>query len=310
MATTLLLLCAFAIPEVASLVAAAVTSPETALRVKSATSALRRFSLSFSGRAVGVLILLIPWVNMVWHEAMLAFYTPSQGVHAGLTAFAVYLAVMCNGYFLLAVLREPGFVPQEERLDTEEGSKGGREEGIVGVRWCEKCCGVKPEGAHHCSVCRRCVLGMDHHCPFTSNCVGQQNKHFFLWAGFFGCVGCFYAMVLSWQPFHSCVWHAGEVLSPVTVLGCSRLEHEALLFVVASTGFVSGVSFALWHLWNAATGVTTVTRYQRVFRLVKGAPDGMGIGVSRGEALANVWRAFGLHRAPLWHAFLLYPMAR
>jgi palmitoyltransferase len=35
------------------------------------------------------------------------------------------------------------------------------------VRRCRKCDGPKPERAHHCSVCKRCVLLMDHHCPCT-----------------------------------------------------------------------------------------------------------------------------------------------
>jgi hypothetical protein len=33
------------------------------------------------------------------------------------------------------------------------------------VRRCRKCDGPKPERTHHCSVCKRCVLLMDHHCP-------------------------------------------------------------------------------------------------------------------------------------------------
>ena len=29
---------------------------------------------------------------------------------------------------------------------------------------CKKCQMPKPPRAHHCSICRRCVLKMDHHC--------------------------------------------------------------------------------------------------------------------------------------------------
>ena len=34
------------------------------------------------------------------------------------------------------------------------------------VRYCSECSHVKPDRAHHCSVCGQCVLKMDHHCPW------------------------------------------------------------------------------------------------------------------------------------------------
>jgi len=45
---------------------------------------------------------------------------------------------------------------------------------------CTKCHKPKPERAHHCRVCRRCVLQMDHHCPWTENCVGHNNMGHFM----------------------------------------------------------------------------------------------------------------------------------
>uniref|UniRef100_A0A914S504 Palmitoyltransferase n=1 Tax=Parascaris equorum TaxID=6256 RepID=A0A914S504_PAREQ len=39
---------------------------------------------------------------------------------------------------------------------------------------------VKPERAHHCSVCGRCVRRMDHHCPWVNNCVGEGNQKYFV----------------------------------------------------------------------------------------------------------------------------------
>ncbi|VDO06849.1 unnamed protein product [Rodentolepis nana] len=41
---------------------------------------------------------------------------------------------------------------------------------------CHTCGCVKPIRAKHCSLCNRCVRVMDHHCPVTDNCVGQDNR--------------------------------------------------------------------------------------------------------------------------------------
>mmetsp|Transcript_116724 Transcript_116724/g.363478 ORF Transcript_116724/g.363478 Transcript_116724/m.363478 type:complete len:231 (-) Transcript_116724:20-712(-) len=50
-----------------------------------------------------------------------------------------------------------------------------------GMKQCARCKAPKPARAHHCSVCQRCIMKMDHHCPWVNNCVGARNqKHFML----------------------------------------------------------------------------------------------------------------------------------
>mgnify|MGYP002655283933 CR=1 FL=1 len=38
-------------------------------------------------------------------------------------------------------------------------------DGIPFKKYCKRCKAYKPPRAHHCSMCRRCVVKMDHHCP-------------------------------------------------------------------------------------------------------------------------------------------------
>lgn len=47
-------------------------------------------------------------------------------------------------------------------------------------RKCERCKEIKPARTHHCRTCDRCVFGMDHHCPWVNNCLGQDNYRYFL----------------------------------------------------------------------------------------------------------------------------------
>lgn len=46
--------------------------------------------------------------------------------------------------------------------------------------FCRFCNIYRPPRAHHCQICRRCILRRDHHCPWINNCVGEYNLKYFL----------------------------------------------------------------------------------------------------------------------------------
>ncbi|KPA83825.1 DHHC zinc finger domain-like protein [Leptomonas pyrrhocoris] len=48
------------------------------------------------------------------------------------------------------------------------------------LRYCYACHQFKPDDAHHCRMCERCVFNFDHHCPFVNNCVGRNNYKLFV----------------------------------------------------------------------------------------------------------------------------------
>jgi len=47
-------------------------------------------------------------------------------------------------------------------------------------RFCKTCVHYKPDRTHHCRICQRCILRMDHHCPWVANCIGFNNHKPFM----------------------------------------------------------------------------------------------------------------------------------
>ncbi|KAK0088196.1 hypothetical protein PV325_012863 [Microctonus aethiopoides] len=69
------------------------------------------------------------------------------------------------------------------------------------IRFCDKCQIIKPDRAHHCSVCRSCVLKMDHHCPWVNNCVAYHNYKFFILFLAYALLYCVFIAVTTLQYF-------------------------------------------------------------------------------------------------------------
>eukprot|EP00041_Stephanoeca_diplocostata_P033696 m.1119376 g.1119376 ORF g.1119376 m.1119376 type:complete len:418 (+) comp24390_c0_seq3:327-1580(+) len=113
------------------------------------------------------------------------------------------LVVMLLASYWRAILATPRKVPREFAITDEEYCSlvdGNVPESVARrklpvlsrsstgkVNVCRTCMIVKPDRTHHCSICRQCVLKMDHHCPWVNNCVGHHNYKYF-------CTFLFYAL--------------------------------------------------------------------------------------------------------------------
>jgi hypothetical protein len=72
----------------------------------------------------------------------------------------------------------PTFVANTD--DTMSGGSGsGDMEGVnfalSGFTTCSVCLVPRERGTAHCYDCSRCVLALDHHCPWSSKCIGKGN---------------------------------------------------------------------------------------------------------------------------------------
>ncbi|CAI2306871.1 unnamed protein product [Caenorhabditis sp. 36 PRJEB53466] len=101
---------------------------------------------------------------------------------------------------------------------------------------CNKCSSIKPDRAHHCSVCERCIRRMDHHCPWVNNCVGEGNQKFFVLFTMYIALLSLHALYWGIWQFILCVgaeWQRCSSLAPPgTTLLLIFLLFESILFAI------------------------------------------------------------------------------
>lgn len=112
---------------------------------------------------------------------------PPQSSKSGklnLLVLSIWLGLILRNFFN-AVFLGPGFIPLGWRPSDAKDQEC--------LQYCQVCQGFKPPRAHHCRTCKRCVMKMDHHCPWINTCCGHKNHSNFLLFLLFAPVGCIHA---------------------------------------------------------------------------------------------------------------------
>lgn len=189
-----------------------------------------------------------------------------------------FLLVMALINFVRASLMDPGYISErlstlkEDDPETQDGKMDAvvKEWKIDRLQPCNRCTTkertqYRPMRAHHCRVCNKCVLKMDHHCHWLNNCVGYRNYKYFFLACVYTMIGTAYAMgfILS-----SLSGYSLEADSDGKPLGGEEKPTGIMLLdlVICALAFVFTAFMFRMHGWVAQKNLTSVEVAQLTFQ--------------------------------------------
>ncbi|XP_010469144.1 PREDICTED: probable protein S-acyltransferase 14 [Camelina sativa] len=237
-----------------------------------------KFCTALRGLGSIMILLVLGVVGVTYYAVVLTNYGPAALSQVGLDSLAA-LTILILFHFLLAMLlwsyfsvvfTDPGVVPPNWRPSTDE--ERGESDPLnslefVGlqppdssnprVRFCRKCNQLKPSRCHHCSVCGRCVLKMDHHCVWVVNCVGALNYKYFL-------LFLFYTFLETTLVTLVLMPHFIAFFSDEEIPGTpGTLATTFLAFVLNLAFALSVMGFLIMHISLVAGNTTTIEAYEK-----------------------------------------------
>jgi len=194
-------------------------------------------------------VFIVYWIGLPYYLQYKDHY-----LLAALILIGHYFLLNISFHFLMALTTSPGKPPSETLLEQVSSI-------------CKKCIAPKPPRTHHCSVCKTCILKMDHHCPWLNNCVGHYNhRHFFLYM-LFMVIGCSFIMAFGFEiffeEFYNNWWGDGSIDLELKYPGqnIGVFPRKSLVFYEAfmSTAcFLSLGGLCLWHARLIHNGQTSI----------------------------------------------------
>lgn len=207
-------------------------------------------------------------------------------IQAAVQQFLTAMLIICFGR---AICTDPGSVPDDPDWNVEWQAASAlspeevgpeAESGVVkpkvrqfemkhtgARRQCKWCNRYKPDRAHHCRVCRSCVLRMDHHCPWIANCVGFRNHKYFFLLVLYSLVDCMFVIATASESMRRSLTQETE------------FSHRFLLVFCLTLAVMMGTLltlFFMFHSWLMLKTTTTIEFCEKTYRHTgnshKGAP--------------------------------------
>jgi len=202
---------------------------------------------------IGGVVYVLMWELLPYYTT--SYASPQAILHISFSAFMLF-NILFN--YCMTIFTPPGSSPNIDPEETSQieallKSEPSVRRGEGFSRICKFCKKPKPPRTHHCHICKTCVLRMDHHCPWVSNCVGFQNHKYFVLFLLYLCAGCLYVTVLSFFPFYASTDYRRPYLGSRTAV--------LFVFVMTLSVMIAVGMLLSWHLYLVLTAQTTIEFY-------------------------------------------------
>ncbi|XP_031784989.1 palmitoyltransferase ZDHHC6 isoform X2 [Nasonia vitripennis] len=142
-------------------------------------------------RMHSVSIFIIKIITLMSIHCSRQWWSPNKSALSDIS-FIVFITFsgLTLYHFINSIYEGPGYLPFNWVPENENDCQF--------LQFCTVCQGYKAPRSHHCRKCGRCILKMDHHCPWINNCVGHYNHGYFtafLASAVAGCCVSTYIMV-------------------------------------------------------------------------------------------------------------------
>uniref|UniRef100_A0A0D6R0X1 S-acyltransferase n=1 Tax=Araucaria cunninghamii TaxID=56994 RepID=A0A0D6R0X1_ARACU len=245
-----------------------------------------KYCTALRGLGSFMVILVLGIVGATYYAVVIVNYGPAiqnGGFETAKALFVLFcfhfLLVMLLWSYFAVVLTDPGGVPPDwtPAIDEECGETvpltRSYESTVPALnsqspltvngpsksrfQSCRKCNQLRPPRSHHCSICGRCILKMDHHCIWVINCVGARNYKFFLLFLFYTFLETTLATCALLPQF-------------ISFFGKNGSSQISEIYAPTFLGFVLNVAFALsvlgfiiMHISLVASNTTTIEACER-----------------------------------------------
>jgi len=165
--------------------------------------------------------------------------------------------------FVCAIFTDPGRIPEAWAVGSEDAAEAAlypqlqtlekKHDGSRRVCRKSKPNMYKPDRAHFCKMLGRCVLKMDHFCPWLNNCIGFYNhKFFYLFIMYMASLTMFMLVTMTPTFVHD-VTSMDEVMIDFTMEFRVTLTYLVLCLLCAGL-----VCFFGFHTYLLAFNYTTI----------------------------------------------------